>query len=78
MTRVRQSIPRRNPIPANRAAANKNSESGDWIGFGSDNLKIAPVETPKEALETLSKYPFTQEEVDMILSNDASAWLFGN
>jgi predicted TIM-barrel fold metal-dependent hydrolase len=45
--------------------------------FGSDYLMVAPVETPLEALETLSKYPFTQEEIDIILNNDASAWLFG-
>lgn len=45
--------------------------------FGSDYLMIAPVETPEDALETLSKYPFTQEEIDIILNNDASAWLFG-
>ena len=45
--------------------------------LGSDYLVVAPVETPKEAQETLSKYPFTQEEIDLILSNDASAWLKG-
>ncbi len=45
--------------------------------FGSDYLMLAPVETQQEALETLSKYPFTQEEIDLILSNDGSAWLFG-
>ena len=43
--------------------------------IGSDYLKILPEETPKEALETLGKYPFTQEEIDTILSNDGSAWL---
>ena len=45
------------------------------VFFGSDYLQISPVETPKEALQTLSKYPFTQEEIDLILGNDASAWL---
>jgi predicted TIM-barrel fold metal-dependent hydrolase len=48
------------------------------VFLGSDYLMIAPVETPLEALETLSKYPFTQEEIDIILDNDASAWLFGS
>lgn len=46
--------------------------------FGSDYLMVAHVETPKEALETLVKYPFTQEELDIILNNDASAWLSGS
>ncbi len=45
--------------------------------FGSDYLWIAPVETPKEALETLSKYPFTQEEIDLITGNNALTWLEG-
>lgn len=45
--------------------------------FGSDYLQLVPFETPKEALETLSKYPLTQAEIDLILSNDASAWLEG-
>jgi predicted TIM-barrel fold metal-dependent hydrolase len=43
--------------------------------FGSDYLSFVPVETPKEALETLTMYPFTQEEIDTILANDGSAWL---
>ena len=47
------------------------------VFFGSDYLKISPVQTPKNALESLSKYPFTQDEIDTILNNDASAWLFG-
>ena len=50
----------------------------DQVFFASDYLMVAPLETPKEALETLSKYPFTQEEIDLILRNDASAWLFGS
>jgi predicted TIM-barrel fold metal-dependent hydrolase len=45
--------------------------------FGSDYLSIAPVQTPQEALETLSKYPFKKKEIEMILDNDASAWLVG-
>ncbi|MFC1983167.1 amidohydrolase family protein [Chloroflexota bacterium] len=45
--------------------------------FGSDYLQLAPAETPKEALETLSKYPFTQEEIDLITSNNALTWLEG-
>ncbi|MFC2069255.1 hypothetical protein ACFLTP_09675 [Chloroflexota bacterium] len=46
--------------------------------FGSDYLQVAPVETPKEALETLSKYPFTQEEIDLITgNNNALTWLEG-
>jgi predicted TIM-barrel fold metal-dependent hydrolase len=49
----------------------------DHVLFGSDYLAVAPVATPQEALETLNQYPFTQEEIDIILDNDASAWLFG-
>ena len=45
--------------------------------FGSDYLKVAPAQTPLEALETLTRYPFTQEELDTILSNDGVAWLYG-
>jgi len=33
--------------------------------------------SPLGALDTLTKYPFTQEELDLILNNDASAWLEG-
>lgn len=50
----------------------------DHVLFGSDYLSVAPVETPQEALETLARYPFTQEEVDIITSNNASAWLNGD
>lgn len=46
--------------------------------FASDYLSIAPQETPAEALETIASYPFTQEELDSILSNDGSAWLEGD
>ena len=46
--------------------------------FGSDYMMVAPVKTPKEALETLTKYPFNQEEIDIILSNDAWVWLSGS
>ncbi len=48
------------------------------VFFGSDYLSLAPVETPREALDTLARYPFTQKEIKMILENDASAWLFGD
>jgi predicted TIM-barrel fold metal-dependent hydrolase len=43
--------------------------------LASDYLKLAYPETPKEAVETLTRYPFTQEEIDMITNNDASTWL---
>ena len=45
--------------------------------FASDYLPVFPDATPAESLETISSYPFTQTEIDLILSNDASAWLFG-
>ena len=48
--------------------------------WSSDNFTIrdpnSPL-TPLGALTTLSKYPFTQEEMDLIRNNDASAWLEG-
>jgi predicted TIM-barrel fold metal-dependent hydrolase len=50
----------------------------DKLFFGSDYLNAAPQQTPLDALETLTHYPFTQEELDTILSNDGSAWLYGN
>jgi predicted TIM-barrel fold metal-dependent hydrolase len=50
----------------------------DRLFFGSDYLSIAPQQTPFEALETISRYPFTQAELDTILSNDGAAWLYGN
>jgi predicted TIM-barrel fold metal-dependent hydrolase len=43
--------------------------------LGSDYLKLEPEETPGEAIETLRQYPFTQAELDTILSNDGSRWL---
>lgn len=46
--------------------------------FGSDYLNVAPQQTPLEALATLTRYPFTQDELDTILNNDGSAWLYGN
>lgn len=52
----------------------------EHVLFGSDYLLFAlgsPQETPAEALETIASYPFTQEEIDLILSNDGSAWLEG-
>ena len=55
------------------------------VFFGSDYLDArfsmastyGPAETPKKALDTLVTFPFTQEEIDLILNNDASAWLYG-
>jgi uncharacterized protein len=46
--------------------------------FGSDYLSAAPQQTPLEALATLRRYPFTPEELDIILGNNGSAWLYGN
>jgi hypothetical protein len=46
----------------------------DHVLFGSDYFVLFG-DTPKEALATLTKYPFTQAELDTILSNDGSAWL---
>ena len=48
--------------------------------WSSDNLVLrGPTSRlkPLAALDTLTKYPFTQEELDIILNNDASAWLTG-
>jgi predicted TIM-barrel fold metal-dependent hydrolase len=45
--------------------------------FGSDYLKVAPQQTPAEALETLTRFPFTQQEIDTILENDGAEWLYG-
>ena len=47
--------------------------------FSSDYVRpfVPRQQTPKAALETLSKYPFTQGEIDLIVGNDASAWLEG-
>ena len=50
----------------------------EYLLFSSDYLKLVGLPTPGEALETLGKYPFTQEEMELILSGDAaSAWLEG-
>ncbi len=54
----------------------------DRLMWSTDHIRIfltRPVfETPKQSLETLSKYPFTKEEIDFILSGKtASAWLEG-
>ena len=48
------------------------------VHMGSDYIYVAPQQTPAEAVDTLTHFPFTQEEVDMILSNNGSAWLYGN
>jgi predicted TIM-barrel fold metal-dependent hydrolase len=50
----------------------------EQVLFGSDYLRSDPLAiTPAEALAVLARYPFTQDEVDTILRNDASAWLQG-
>ena len=49
----------------------------DKVFMGSDYLKIAPQQTPTEAIATLARFPFTQEELDTILNNDGSEWLYG-
>ena len=46
----------------------------DHVLFGSDYFAFFG-DTPTEALATLTKYPFTQQELDTILSNDGSGWL---
>ena len=46
----------------------------DHVLFGSDYFKYGG-ETPLETLDILSKYPFTQEEIQTILTNDGSEWL---
>jgi predicted TIM-barrel fold metal-dependent hydrolase len=46
----------------------------EHVLFGSDYFAFVG-ETPRQALETLTKYPFTQAELDTILGNDGSAWL---
>jgi hypothetical protein len=45
----------------------------DHVLFGSDYFAFDGA-TPKESLQTLTAYPFTQEELDTILSNDGSEW----
>lgn len=47
----------------------------DRVLFGSDYFRYGEDESPKQALETLAQYPFTQEEIDTIVKNDVSAWL---
>lgn len=46
----------------------------DHVLFGSDYFAFFG-ETPQETLDILTKYPFTQKELDTILNNDGSAWL---
>jgi predicted TIM-barrel fold metal-dependent hydrolase len=43
--------------------------------FGSDYLRFLPEETPLETLDTLTRYPFTQQEINVILGNSGTAWL---
>ncbi|MCH7621879.1 MAG: amidohydrolase family protein [Chloroflexi bacterium] len=45
--------------------------------FSSDHITLLGFPTPGQALHTLGKYPFTQDEIELITSNDASAWLEG-
>ncbi|MCH8351997.1 MAG: amidohydrolase family protein [Chloroflexi bacterium] len=48
--------------------------------WSSDNLVLRGPDSslkPLAALETLSKFPFTQKEMDIIRNNDGSAWLSG-
>lgn len=46
----------------------------DHVLFGSDYFALFG-ETPRQTLDILTKYPFTQEDLDTILSNDGSGWL---
>jgi predicted TIM-barrel fold metal-dependent hydrolase len=46
----------------------------DHVLFGSDYFAYGG-ETPRQALDILTRYPFTQAELDTILTNDGSAWL---
>ena len=49
------------------------------VFFASGNTPdIMETQSPGLALATLAKYPFTQSEIDMILSNDASEWILSN
>jgi predicted TIM-barrel fold metal-dependent hydrolase len=45
--------------------------------FGSDYLQFLPEQTPQEALETLTRYPFTRRQLNQIVNNDATEWLEG-
>lgn len=50
----------------------------EHVLFGSDYFVFDDGPTaadPESALETLTRYPFTQAELDTILGNDGSAWL---
>jgi predicted TIM-barrel fold metal-dependent hydrolase len=47
----------------------------DRLLMGSDYLQFLPEETPRQAIETLKQYPFTAEELNVILSNDGTRWL---
>lgn len=50
----------------------------DNLLFSSDHVRILDFPTTARALETLTQYPFTQDEIDVITSNDGSAWLGGS
>jgi hypothetical protein len=45
--------------------------------FGSDYLQFLPEQTPQEALKTLTRYPFTQRQLNRIVGNDGAQWLQG-
>lgn len=45
--------------------------------LGSDYIQFQPEETPAEAIETLKRYPFTDDELKTILDNDGGRWLNG-
>lgn len=47
----------------------------DHVLFGSDYFRLDYEETPRDTLRTLARYPFTQAEINTILSNDGSDWL---
>jgi predicted TIM-barrel fold metal-dependent hydrolase len=50
----------------------------DRVMIGSNYRTTAPEgETPASMLEALTQFPFTQEEVDQLTSNDASLWFTG-
>ena len=46
--------------------------------FGSDYFQFQPEQTPQEALKTLTRYPFTQRQLNQIVDNDGTDWLEGS
>lgn len=47
----------------------------DRVLLGSDYFNLGSTRTLADALQSLEQYPFTQDEVDTITSNDGSTWL---